>query len=107
MIPALNDLRRDAGLPTVPTLTGRRRASRVLCGKFAGTLRGVCREVALAQRGRDTMRANADLNAGSDDIASPDWREQGRRVRMDAAVLAGFAFTGGLLARVAAQVREE
>lgn len=107
MIPALNDLRRTVGLPTVPTLTGGRRASRECRKRW----RKACAEARMGAwvgaATRRAMQAYADLETGPDDISAPDWREQGRRARMEQAVFDGLAFTGSLLARIAAQVRED
>lgn len=61
MIPALNDIRREVGLSTVPTLTGRRRASRE-CRRLWRKAYADARLSALAgATTRYTMQAYADL----------------------------------------------
>lgn len=52
MIPALNELRRTLGLPTVPTLTGRRRASLKALRWWRHSVRVACYEFCAEQRGR-------------------------------------------------------
>lgn len=90
MIPALNDIRREVGLPTVPTLTGRRRASRECRRQWRKACADARLDAFVGATTRATMEAYGDLHVGPDDISSPDWREQGRRARMGQAVILGW-----------------
>jgi hypothetical protein len=86
MIRALNGLRRDLGLPTVPTISGTRTTSRKHRTQW---------RTALAQSRympNDTMKHYRDLEACPDTMmGEANARELGRFVRMAEAVRAGFA----------------
>jgi len=90
MTTALNNIRREVGLPTVPTLTGRRRASRECRRQWRKACARARLNAFVGAATRATMGAYADLCAGPDDISAPDWREQGRRARMEQAVILGW-----------------
>lgn len=85
MIKALNGLRRELGLPTVPTVTGTRTASRECRKRWRITL------AQSRHRPNDTMEHYRDLEACPEAmLGEPNARELGRFVRMAKAVRAGF-----------------
>lgn len=85
MVRALNGLRRQLGMPTVPTLTGTRSASRKCRRRWLITL------AQSRHRPNDTMEHYRDLEACPEAMmGEPNARELGRFVRMSKAVLAGF-----------------
>lgn len=85
MIRALNGLRREMGMPTVPTLTGKTRHARALRKQWRATL------AQATYRPNGTMEHYRDLEAcPSGMLGEPNARETGRCVRMARAVVAGF-----------------
>lgn len=85
MIRALNGLRRELGLPTMPTLTGKTRHARALRREWRIVWAGA------RLPWTDTMEHYRDLEACPDDmLGEPNARELGRFVRMANAVRAGF-----------------
>jgi hypothetical protein len=85
MIRALNVLRRELGMPTVPTITGTRTASRQRRKQWRAVL------VQSRYRTSDTMEHYRDLEACPDNLlGEPNARALGRFVRMARAVRVGF-----------------
>jgi len=89
MIPALNELRRTLGLPTMPTITGRRRASRLCHKKWAQRLQdGLSHGPAFRH---SAMEFHRNLEACPDHLlGEPDADLRGRTVRIAGAVSRGF-----------------
>lgn len=91
MIPATNELRRTLGLPTVPTLTGRRRASRVRRKQWQTEFAEVRFGMWVGRATRATMGSHRNLEACPDHLlGEPDAEQRGRMVRMEQAVLLGW-----------------
>jgi hypothetical protein len=85
MIRALNVWRRGMGAPTVPTITGKRTASRECRKRWRVTLSQA------RYRPNDAMEHYRDLEACPDAmLGEPNARELGRFMRMAKAVRAGF-----------------
>lgn len=91
MLSALNEIRRTLGLPTLPTITGRRRASRLKRRQWHRAKADSATGAWVAGVTRATMEAHRNLEARPDALlGEPDADQDGRLARMIQAVARGF-----------------